>query len=77
MRSKDSKWREENMSDEDINFLVEYTAQVQELSAKRERQAIVAWLRDSGAAEDDAVADAVEAIGNSIEHGDHLGADDE
>ncbi len=45
--------------------------------ACKERRAIVAWLRDSGAVEDDAVADAVEAIGNSIELGDHLRGDDE
>ncbi len=44
---------------------------------KLEREAIVAWLRASGAVEDDAVADAVEAIGNSIERGDHLAGDDE
>jgi hypothetical protein len=42
-----------------------------------ERAAIAAWLRASGAVEDDAVADAVEAIGNSIERGDHLAGDDE
>lgn len=44
---------------------------------RRERAAIAAWLRASGAVEDDAVADAVEAIGNSIERGDHLAGDDE
>ena len=46
-------------------------------AALTERAAIVAWLRDSGAVEDDAVADAVEAIGNSIEIGDHLRGNNE
>lgn len=46
-------WREENMSDDDILWLVEYTAKVQAVAAKQatlaaareERAAIVAWLR--------------------------------
>ncbi len=85
--SGDSFWRQKNMSDDDIVWLVEYTAKVQAVAAKQaakaERARIVDWLRRArGLDEDDwlpaLMARAVEAkLADYIERGDHLGADDE